>query len=618
MNSKMDRREFLTAAPAAAWGLSRIAQGSQGVKAPTPSSSSLIKIEPFEYRGVRLRESRQLDQFLSAREFYLGLNEDDVLKGFRAAVGLPAPGHGLSGWAARSAGGIFGQWLSGFSRMYRANGDGAAREKAVRLVTEFAKTVKSDGDCGQRHYAFDKLVCGLVDLQLYADHQDAIVFLEKICDWASKNFNHDNIPAIPMPKGAYQGRPSEWYTLGENLFRAYQLTGNPKFKSFAETWLYPAYWNKFADTAAPSDAYGGHAYSHVNTFSSAAMAYAVSGDPSYLRIIKNAYDYHQNTQCYATGGYGPNEAIAKPDGGLGRALEFRSDCFETPCGSWAAIKLSRYLQQFTGEARYGDWIERLLYNGIGAALPITTGGKNYYYSDYRLSGGMRVYNWENFTCCSGTYIQDVVDYHNQIYYKDAKSLYVNLFVPSEVVWSRPDGDVKLVQETRYPEAETSALTLDMKQKTSFALKFRVPGWSRNVGVKVNGAPADVGCIPGTWAVLDRAWSPGDRVEVRIPLRFRMEAVDKAHPNWIAVVRGPIVFVQDNTHSNPLFLMPATEEELDRGLVPEDAPGVPPGLFRLTTVGGRIETLRFWPYYAVPELYSYRMYFDLKRGPLAIW
>ena len=44
--------------------------------------------------------------------------------------------------------------------------------------------------------------------------------------------------------------------------------------------------------------------------------------------------------------------------------------FETPCGCWAAFKLCGYLTQFTGAATYGDWVERLVYNGIGAALPM--------------------------------------------------------------------------------------------------------------------------------------------------------------------------------------------------------------------------------------------------------
>src|SRR5579883_994437 len=177
-----------------------------------------------------------------------------------------------------------------------------------------------------------------------------------------------------------------------------------------------------------------HAYSHVNTFSSAAMAYAVSGDQRYLRSCVNAYDFLQRTQCYATGGYGPDERLMPPDGSLGRSLELYAGHAEIPCGTWAAFKLSRYLMSFTGEARFGDWIETLLYNGIGAALPTQPDGKTYYYGDYRLSSGLKQFYWHEWPCCSGTYLQTVADYHNVIYFRESQGLYVNLFVPSEATW----------------------------------------------------------------------------------------------------------------------------------------------------------------------------------------
>src|SRR5258708_2509536 len=330
------------------------------------------------------------------------------------------------------------------SRIYCATRDTAMLDKTVRLFTEWAKTVKPDGDCRMRHYPFEKLVCGLVDMQAYAGIKEAGAMLEKVTAWAMKNLSRENVPA--SRDGLASGRPSEWYTLSENLYRAYQLTGNSMYKEFGDAWLSHSWWNKFADTAAPADAYGVHAYSHVNTFSSAAMAYAVTGDTRYLNIIRNAYDWLQNSQCYSTGGYGPSETIVARKGGLGQVLEVRSDTFETCCGSWAAFKLSRYLLSFTREARYGDWAEQMLYNGIGAALPVTPDGKTFYYSDYRVGGGMKVYYWDAWPCCSGTYIQAVADYHNIIYYKDASSLYVNGFVPSEVTWSHPGGEVKLAQE----------------------------------------------------------------------------------------------------------------------------------------------------------------------------
>ena len=602
----MIRRDFLKAAPMAAGLMVR------SMAAASFSARNLI--EAFDYQGVRLRESRWRQQVETAREFYLGLPDDDILQGFRAAAGLPAPGKPLGGWCKENSSTIFGQWLSGMARLYRATGDTVIRDKAARLMTEWAKTVKPDGDCGMRHYAFDKLVCGLVDMQMYAGQADAVPLLEKTTGWARRTFEHENMVVLPGHNTIYYGLPQEWYTLSENLYRAYQLTGNPDFKTFAEVWLYREYWGKFANSPAPAGAQGVHAYSHVNTFSSAAMTYAVTGDPVYLRIIRNAYDYLQNTQCYATGGYGPNERFMSPDGSLGKALETRSDTFETICGSWAGFKLSRYLMQFTGEARYGDWIERLFYNGVGASLPLRPGGRNFYYSDYRVSGGMKVDYWENFTCCSGTYIQNMADYHNLIYYKDDASLYVNLYVPSEVTWSRPDGEIKFVQETGYPETETSTLTVEATPSARFALRLRVPGWSRDMSLKVNGVDATVPRKPGEWAAIQRTWKSGDRVEIRIPLRLRTEPVDRQHPGRVAVVRGPVVLALDYNYHDPAFELPKTDVDLNRWLVADDKPSV----FRVQRPNGRPVRLKFRPFYDFAEDFPYLMYFDRNASPYALW
>lgn len=629
MSWGIHRREFLKAVPATAFVLSRAMQGDAATQAAAGGGGT-IRVEPFDYRGVRLLPSRWKAQSDAARETYLRIANEDILHGFRAAAGAPAPGHPLGGWCGKDSSTVFGQWLSGLSRMYRATGDARMRDKAVALFAEWAKTVPADGNCGMSHYPYDKLVCGLVDLQRYADHQPAIAMLEKVTAYASRTFDRSNQLADPTHNQGYYGRPQEWYTLSENLYRAYQQTGNPLFRTFGDVWLYPAYWNKFAATAAPADAHGVHAYSHVNTFSSAAMAYEVSGDPAYLRIIRNAHDYLQHTQCYATGGYGPNERFMKPDGSLGRALDTRSDTCETVCGSWAGFKLSRYLTRFTGEARYGDWAERLLYNGVGAALPLHPDGQNFYYADYRVGGGSKNYNWDTFTCCSGTYIQNTADYHNLIYFTDPASLYVNLYLPSEVTWDRNGSPVKATLETDYPEAETSRLTLALQSPSRFALKFRIPAWTRGASVAVNGERAGVECQPGTWATLERSWRNGDRVEVTIPLRMRMEPVDPQHPDRVAVVRGPVVLALEGAYHDANFRLPESDDDLTKWLVPEQwAPPIAiltasteshnaKSVFRSVPPGGTPARLRFRAFYDIGENYPYFMYFDRKELPWKLW
>jgi DUF1680 family protein len=208
----------------------------------------------------------------------------------------------------------------------------------------------------------------------------------------------------------------------------------------------------------------------------------------------------------------------------------------------------------------------------------------------------------------------MADYHNLIYYRDPAGLYVNLYVASEVTWSGPQGDVRLVQETSYPEAETSTLTVDRAPGTPFALKLRVPAWSPDMSIRVNGADSGVACRAGEWAVVTRSWSKGDRVEIRIPLRFRMEAVDRQHPGRVAIVRGPVVFALDYNYHDPAFELPKTEAEVNRWLVADDGPAV----FRVQRPDGRPVRLKFRPFYDFAEQFPYLMYFDRKTPAYALW
>jgi DUF1680 family protein len=308
-----------------------------------------VALEPFDYAGVTLRQSRWQLQSASARDFYAGLSNDDILHGYRLAAGIAdAPGRTLGGWAEVNSDVVFGQWLQSMARMQRAYGDKELLDRAGILVSEYAKcwpgmTSGAPHGAGRRrggptaglgHYPYEKLVGGLLDMHHYGNHPEALALCDKITEAVMPALNRDRVPASREPWELHSGRPLEWYTMPENLYRAYQLTGNSMYKEFADVWLYPAYWDKFAASADPADAEGVHAYSHCNSFSSAALAYDVTGDAKYLGVMRNFYDWMQKRQTYATGGYGPDERFVFSDGALGESLEVYSASFECPCCSW--------------------------------------------------------------------------------------------------------------------------------------------------------------------------------------------------------------------------------------------------------------------------------------------
>ena len=150
-------------------------------------------------------------------------------------------------------------------------------------------------------------------------------------------------------------------------------------------------------------------------------------------------------------------------------------------------------------------------------------------------------------------------------------------------------------------------------------------------MKVNGASAAAECKPATWATLERDWSNGDKVELRIPLPLRMLPVDKQHPDRVAIVRGPNVLVLEAAYHDPLFRLPATDEELNKWVVPDPGTGTAsargvtsaaargvPGCFRLQPPdGSRIRSL-LRPFYTIEEAYPYKIYFDTKLLPIKYW
>jgi uncharacterized protein len=324
-----------------------------------------------------------------------------------------------------------------------------------------------------------------------------------------------------------------------------------------------------------------HAYSHAIALSSAAKAYFELGEPKYRAAIVNAWHF-LDAQRYASGGFGPDEQFVTPGrGALFDSLARTKDHFETPCGSYSSMKLARYLLRATGDARYGDGLERVVYNALLAVKQPDSDGGYPYYSTYGVHA-VKEYYPHKWPCCSGTLIQGVADYVLNVYFQTANAVYVNLFVPSEVTWTRSGTSVKLIQETSYPAGEVTAISIQTAAPASFSLGLRVPGWlgdSAAAEIRVNGVKQHVALQPGTFALLTRTWRNGDRVEMHLPQSFRTEAIDESHPKTVALLRGPVLYAgldSTGTGSTGLDSAAAAAVEPPRlapgGLVPAGGTG----------------------------------------------
>jgi DUF1680 family protein len=251
------------------------------------------------------------------------------------------------------------------------------------------------------------------------------------------------------------------------------------------------------------------------------------------------------TQSFATGGWGPDESFRAPESDdLFNSLTKTHHSFETPCGSYAHFKLTRYLLRLTRDGRYGDSMERVLYNTVLGAKPLESDGNAFYYSDYNFQA-TRVYFLDRWPCCSGTLPQVAADYHVLIYFRDLYAIYVNLYLPSTLKWTSQEGSqLTLTQSGDYPRSGHIRFDLRANKPTHAALRFRIPAWAQQSGketpaIYINGVPQPLLVNTG-FATIDRTWKDGDRLELSLPMPLRLQPIDNRHTETVALMRGPLV------------------------------------------------------------------------------
>jgi uncharacterized protein len=522
-------------------------------------------LSEFGYDQVQLARGPQQRQFEENRKLLLNLSEDSLLKPFRQREGLPAPGKDLGGWYdtyAFAPGASYGQWLSALARYYAATRDEATRAKVNRMVRGYAATIDPKGKFYLENrfpaYTYDKLVCGLVDAHAFAQDANALDTLARATQAALPHLPEKAMPRQETPVLRREDFTrhcwDESYTLPENLFLAWERTRSSRYLGMAKRYLFDEeYFNPLSrgENVLP----GRHAYSHVNALSSAAKAYLVLGERKYFHAARNGFAMVEE-QSFATGGWGPDEHFVVPgSGNLGESLNKTHASFETPCGSYAHFKIGRYLLRITKNPNYGDSMERVMYNAVLGAKPIEPDGSAFYYSDYNLQGH-KSYHPDKWPCCSGTLPQIAADYRISAYFREDRNLYVNLYVPSTVTWSRAGRRFSFRQATEYPYDSYLRFDVTASPPESFSIFLRIPQWVDGASVTTNGMRDSRKVQAGTFAEIRREWKTGDRIELALPLKMRLEAVDRQHPDTVALLSGPLVLMALG-HEKPEPLRRAT-------------------------------------------------------------
>jgi DUF1680 family protein len=239
-------------------------------------------------------------------------------------------------------------------------------------------------------------------------------------------------------------------------------------------------------------------------------------------------------RSFVTGGHGDNEHFFPP-AEFARHLP-SAKTMET-CGTHNMLRLTRALALAEPSSALFDFYERALYNGILASQDPESGMMTYFQATR--PGYVRLFHTpdRSFWCCTGTGMENHAKYGDAIYFHDAGTLWVNLFIPSVVTWR--EKALTLTQTTRFPDADGTRLAVSVDRPVRAILRLRQPGWCPAMRVRVNGRAWTRGAGSDGYVAVDREWRRGDVVEIRLPMTLRSEPLPGA-PDTIAFACGPIV------------------------------------------------------------------------------
>lgn len=309
----------------------------------------------------------------------------------------------------------------------------------------------------------------------------------------------------------------------------------------------------------------GHAVRANYLYAGVADIYMETGDPGLLSTLEKLWRNVVTTKMYVTGGCGALYDGASPDGALdqstitrvhqayGREYQLPNvTAHNETCASIGNLMWNWRMLSITGEVRYADIVELVLYNSALASISLD--GKRFFYTNplrkvdnlpFELRWGRSREPYISCFCCPPNIVRTIAQVGSYLYGISDDGIWVHLYAGSTAWINLKEGTpVEITQETRYPWDGQVSLIVRTEAPTSFALMLRIPGWCTAASISINGIELSPAPQPGHYARLERQWTPGDRIDLRLEMPV---VLLESHPlleetrNHLAVRRGPIVY-----------------------------------------------------------------------------
>lgn len=357
------------------------------------------------------------------------------------------------------------------------------------------------------------------------------------------------------------------------LVKLYQVTGEQKYLDFANwlleerghgfgsmgdegTWN-PTYYQDDKPVKEMSDI-AGHAVRCMYLYCGMADVAALKHDTAYIAAMNRLWDDVVLRNMYVTGGIGSS----KHNEGFTEDYDLPNlEAYCETCASVGMVFWNLRMNQFTGDSKYIDVLERSMYNGALAGISLS-GDRFFYVNPLESKGDHHRQAWYGCACCPSQISRFLPSIGNYLYGTSKEAIWVNLYIGSTATIPLDRGEVILKQETRYPWDGAVKLTVQTATPLQKEIRLRVPGWCKQYRLAVNGQPTEAAEEKG-YAVLDRTWQAGDEITLDMEMPVEQVAADprvKADEGKRAIQRGPLVYCMEEIDNKATYAKAELSEQ----------------------------------------------------------
>jgi DUF1680 family protein len=489
----------------------------------------------------------------------LKYNVDRLLAPYRKEAGLTPRDSSYPNWIGLD-GHVGGHYLSAMAMNYAATGNPECKKRMDYMISELKICQESNAidnpDWGVGYaggmpdskaiwsklktgdfsvyfsswapwYNLHKMYAGLRDAWLYGGSEEAKIIFINYCDWGISITSGLSEDQMQTMLNAEHGGMDEIFA------DAYQITGDEKYLRAAKRFSHRMLLDAMA--AGQDNLDNKHANTQIPKVIGFQRIAELTHDEVYAKASRFFWETVTNNRSLAFGGNSRKEHFPS----IKACSDFINDV-EGPesCNSYNMLKLTEDLFRASPLAHYMDYYERTLYNHILSTQHPVHGG--YVYFTPVRPRHYRVYSAPNeaMWCCVGTGMENHSKYNQIIYTHQKDSLFLNLFIASELNWKAKGITIK--QATNFPYEEQTTVFIS-KGSAHFTLLVRYPSWVKDgaLEITVNGRKISTTGRPSTYCAIDRMWTKGDSVQIILPMHNTIEQLPHV-PAYVAFLHGPIL------------------------------------------------------------------------------